>query len=135
MIRALGVLLSAGAAILSTGSEAAPAGQQGQAEVVRVELSNFRLNPGTLSLVHGHAYVLELVNRSSGGHDFTARGLFASARIESGDGARIEKGSIEVPGKETVRIGFVPLEPGTFEFHCAHPFHATLGMKGRMVVQ
>ena len=103
-------------------------------EAVRIDLANFRISPRRLSLVHGHAYVLELVNRSASGHDFTARDLFASARISGVDPATLVRGTIEVPANATVRIGLVPLQAGRFEFHCGHPFHAALGMRGRINV-
>jgi uncharacterized cupredoxin-like copper-binding protein len=100
------------------------------AEVIRLDLSNFRIAPRKLTLVHGHPYVLELVNRSSNGHDFTARRLLGSSRVAGAAPAGLVKGAIDVPERTRVRVAIVPQQPGRFEFHCSHRLHAVLGMRG-----
>ena len=121
-------------AVIIFATSAAYGAEQAQPEVIRIELSSFDLKPDALSLMHGRSYDLELVNRSGSSHDFAARGLFNSARIEPADARLVVKGSVEVPSKSTVHLHFVPVQAGEFEFHCTHPFHAVLGMKGRVDV-
>jgi uncharacterized cupredoxin-like copper-binding protein len=42
---------------------------------------------------------------------------------------------VDLPPKETVTIEIALQESGTYEFYCDLPFHATLGMKGKIEVK
>ena len=132
-MRILSLALAALGAVPGNGQVAAPPDVP-RVEAVRLDLSNFRVAPRRLTLVRGRAYVIELVNRSASGHDFTARGLLGSSRVSGAAAAGLAKGSIDVPAGSRVRIAIVPLKPGGFEFHCGHPLHAALGMRGRIDV-
>lgn len=104
------------------------------AQPVTIQLSSFKFNPAVTTLHHGTAYRLHLENSSSGGHDFVAKELFAKSLIAPSDGAKIHSGGIDVDGKESVDVRFMPQQPGTYKIHCSHFMHSTFGMKGQIVV-
>lgn len=104
-----------------------------KAKVVEVTLSNFEFTPSVIDLQAGTPYVLKIVNRASGGHNFTAPEFFAAAKVAPEDAAQIAGGQIEVKGGETATIGLVP-GTGTYKLVCTHFGHATLGMTGKIVV-
>jgi plastocyanin len=112
----------------------APASAQPAPDRVAVALNSFAFSPATISLVHGHPYVLELANTASGGHDFSAPAFFAAAQIAPGDRARIGKRGIEVPSGQTVTIALTAPKPGHYRLRCTHFLHSTMGMTGEIVV-
>jgi uncharacterized cupredoxin-like copper-binding protein len=125
--------------LLMAALAAAPAAAQtpgwANARPLTVELSSFRFAPSAISLQHGTAYRLHLVNKSSGGHDFVAREFFAGSTIAADDRAKIRKGAIDVDGGEAVDILLIPNQTGTFKLRCSHFMHSTFGMTGTIVVQ
>jgi plastocyanin len=114
---------------------ASPASPAPPAETrLAVTLANFDFSPSTISLVHGQAYALELINTAGGGHNFVAPKFFAAAQVSASDRARIVKGGVEVPGGERVTIHLVAPAAGRYPLKCSHLFHSTFGMKGTIVV-
>ncbi len=106
------------------------------APTIDVALSSFEFTPETMRLVHGRPYVLHLVNRSGGGHDFTARAFFDAAMVAPGDQAKIDHGSVELDGHEEARIHLTaPAVPGRYKVHCAHFLHSMFGMTGTILVE
>jgi plastocyanin len=105
-----------------------------QARIVEVDLSSFKFVPRTIVLPAGKPVLLRLVNKSNGGHDFTARDFFAASQVRQQDRARIEDGSIELGGRQSIEVALVPAA-GRYRLVCSHAFHSTFGMKGRIVVQ
>ncbi len=104
------------------------AGQaQDGAQTVTIRLSNFAFQPEHLRLREGVPIHLRLVNASGGGHDFSAPALFAASTYFAGSGAPPE-GRIDVPGKATAEISFVPRRPGTYHVECTHFLHSLFGM-------
>ena len=94
--------------------------------VVDIALSNYRFDPPAIHLQHGQPYVLHLVNRSGGGHNFVAPQFLAAAGVG--------RGAIEVPGGGAVDVPIVAPAPGRYKLKCSHFLHATFGMKGAIVV-
>ena len=115
------------AAISLTPAAAAPA-------VTSVNLANFSFTPMTIQLQAGVPTVLRLRNPSSGGHSFTAPQFFAASRIQPQSAALVLKGKVEIPGGGTVDIALIPAA-GQYQLKCSHPFHASFGMKGTIVVR
>jgi uncharacterized cupredoxin-like copper-binding protein len=99
-------------------------------EHVTIKLSSFAITPSQLRLEHGHSYVLDIENDSTSSHDFTAPALFAASTIAPEDSARLDKGRIELKGKQSAEIRLTINRAGDYQFHCSHPLHAAFGMKG-----
>ena len=121
--------------ILLAGFAGGAADAQNPAETITVELSSFKFTPDTLTLTHGHAYVIHFVNKSSGGHDFVAKDFFAASTIAPQDRAKVAKGEVELGGGESADIHLVPNSPGTYKSHCSHFMHSSFGMTGKVVVE
>ncbi|MBW8783862.1 MAG: cupredoxin domain-containing protein [Novosphingobium sp.] len=128
--------LMAGGVLLTIAAAAAAAQPVREpAQPLTVELSSFKFRPATLSLIHGRAYRLRLVNTSSGGHDFDAPQFFASSTVAPEDAAKVRGGRVELAGGEPTDIVVIPNQPGTYKLRCTHFMHGMLGMTGRIVVQ
>jgi plastocyanin len=125
------ILLSALLATFASGAAAA----QNAPQAVTVEMSNFKFAPATLTLAHGHAYVIHFVNSASGGHDFVAKEFFAASTIAPEDRAKVKNGEVELSGGESADIHLVANTPGTYKSHCSHFMHSTFGMTGELIVQ
>lgn len=97
---------------------------------VRIELSSFAIKPQSVTLEHGHTYVLTFVNRSSHSHDFTAADFFGAVSLSQAERSKLSDGRVRLAGGEQVRVTLSPVKAGTFEFHCSHLFHSSLGMRG-----
>ena len=117
----------AAAAALSLASSPSAQAQPAQ---LRIDLTNFSYAPQPIHLAAGRPVTLTLVNRSSGGHDFTARKFFASSKIIAGAAPR---GRIEVPERAVRTITLVP-RAGRYNVHCSHFLHKQFGMQTVIVV-
>jgi uncharacterized cupredoxin-like copper-binding protein len=104
-------------------------------EVVNVELSSFAFSPGHLSLEHGRAYRLHLVNVSGGGHDFSAPEFFAASEMAPADRAKVTGGRVRLSARQSVDLTLTPAKPGTYRLRCSHFLHAGMGMKGSITVE
>ena len=78
----------------------------------------------------GQPVRLVLTNRSGSAHDFTARGLFATASKVSGP---VAGGTVELAGHQSAVIELTPVR-GRFKAHCSHFGHSLMGMKGVVLV-
>ena len=99
-----------------------------------VTLSNFEFEPEVIHLRAGEPVRLRLVNRGSGGHDFTAPAFFAAAKVKPSDAAAIDEGSVEVEGGRIREIELVPAA-GRYKLKCTHAFHKLFGMSGEIIVE
>ena len=106
-----------------------------QPAALEVRLSNFKFEPRTIELMAGRDYVLALTNDSGGGHNFTAREIFAAATIAAADRGAIANGTVEVPGHQRRTIRLRAASPGTYKVKCTHTLHGTFGMRGEIVVR
>jgi len=120
--------LAAVAALSLVAVSPAPA-QQPAGQVIQVWSYGFAPHP--LYLTAGQPVTLTFVNRSGSGHDFTAKGFFANARILAGDAA---DGEVELAPHETKTIRLIP-RAGMYHAHCSHFFHKQLGMSDMIVVR
>lgn len=105
-----------------------------EAETVEVTLSSFEFTPSLLRLSADRPYVLQLINRASGGHDFAAPEFFAASRVHAGDAARVAEGEIDLEGGESASVRLVPAA-GEYRLVCTHFGHSALGMTGKIVVR
>jgi uncharacterized cupredoxin-like copper-binding protein len=126
--------LAAAATLVFPPQAQAPEPSAGELLQVRVELSNFKIAPASLTFVHGQRYVLHLVNSSSHSHDFSAPAFFSAAAIEGPDRVKITNGKIELHGNQQVDLVLTAPGQAQYEFHCSHPLHAALGMRGTIHV-
>ncbi|MEO6093908.1 MAG: cupredoxin domain-containing protein [Novosphingobium sp.] len=129
------MLIGAGPCAIAANARTAGAGADfAAAQVVEVSLSSFDFTPSTITLHAGQPYVLHLVDRARGGHDFTAREFFEAAQIAPQDAAKVAKGAVALHGGETATVHLIPA-PGTYKLVCSHFGHSMLGMKGVIVVR
>ena len=110
---------------------AAAASQPVAAPVQGIALYSYGYNPDPIVLTSGKAVTLHFVNRSDGGHDFTAKKFFRSARIISGT---VQNGEIDLSGRRSASVTLVPAK-GRYKVHCGRPFHKMMGMSGDIVVR
>ena len=96
-----------------------------------VAVASFSFSPHPIQLAAGRPVTLTFVNRSGGGHDFTAKEFFARSRILAGSAPG---GEIELVGGETRSITLVPAA-GVYKAHCSHFLHATMGMTDQIIVR
>lgn len=95
-----------------------------------IDVRSFSFGPVPIRLAAGRPVTLTFVNSSGSGHDFTAKEFFASSAISAG---AAPGGKIELKGHETKSITLVP-KAGTYEVHCSHFLHASMGMHDQIVV-
>jgi len=79
--------------------------------------------------------VLHFVNTAKGGHDFSAKAFFAAAEVAPEDRALVAKGSVELSGGQSADVHLTAPAAGSYEAHCSHFMHASLGMTGMILVQ
>lgn len=101
------------------------------APVQSIAMYSYGYSPDPIVLTAGKAVTLNFVNRSGGGHDFTAKKFFRSARIISGN---VPDGEVDLSGGRSTSVTLVPVK-GRYKVHCGRPFHKMLGMSGDIVVR
>jgi plastocyanin len=124
------LIAAAAVSLLGLSPTAAVQGPMGM-PIVAIEMHSYSYNPSPIHLTAGQPVMLQFVNRSGKGHDFTAREFFAASRILSG---RVEDGEVEVAPGRAKALKLIPAA-GTYKVHCGHPFHAILGMKSTIIVR
>jgi uncharacterized cupredoxin-like copper-binding protein len=102
---------------------------------VEVDLSSFAFTPSTIVLQRGTPYHLLIVNKSTSGHDFSAKDFFEAATILPADKPLLDKGKITLKTGQSAQITLIPNQVGHFDLICAHLMHATMGMHGQIVVE
>lgn len=122
--------LFAAAALAPLMFASAPSPAQPAAQLV-VTMANYAFTPRPIRLVAGRPVTLTFVNRSGGGHDFTAREFFASSRITAG---AAPGGEVELRGGESRSVTLIPAR-GSYKAHCGHFMHSTFGMTDRIIVE
>ena len=127
MLRPRFILLSVASTVCISSAGAQPAA----APAETIQVYSFGYNPKPIQLAAGRAVTLSFVNQSGSGHDFTAREFFAGSRIVSG---AAPNGEVELKGHETKTVTLIP-RAGTYEAHCSHFMHATMGMHAQIVVR
>jgi uncharacterized cupredoxin-like copper-binding protein len=104
----------------------------GAAERREIVLTDFDFTPARIELEAGKPYILHLVNRGSGSHNFDAPTFFASARSRE----PVPATGVEVAKGEAREVALVPDAAGTYPLECSHLLHADIfGMTGEIVVR
>lgn len=104
------------------------------APIVTVTLSDHDFTPDEIALKARQPYRLRLVNKGSGGHDFTAPDFFSAAAIAASDQSLAPEGKVALAKGDSREIRLVPLVPGEYRVVCTHFMHAAMGMKARVTV-
>ena len=131
----LAVLAASAVGLAGARAQPAAAPDWNAAETVAVDLTNFAFSPAKLELKEGGLYRLHFVNKTSGGHDFTAKTFFAAAMIDPEDQVALKDGVVSLTGNQTADLRLMAPKAGQYEARCSHFMHATMGMKGEVVVQ
>jgi len=116
------------AAALSALLLAPAAAQSPEAQVIQVR--SYAFNPTPIHLAAGKPVTLTFQNISGSSHDFTAKEFFAASRITAG---AAPNGEIELKGHESKTITLVPAA-GTYNAHCSHFLHSSMGMHTQILV-
>ena len=95
-----------------------------------IDVRSYAFAPVPIRLAAGKPVTLTFVNNSGSGPDFTARDFFAHSAITAG---AAPGGKIELKGHETKSVTLVP-RAGTYEAHCSHFLHDSMGMHDQIVV-
>jgi len=114
---------------------AQPAPDWSSAQTIEIDMRNFAFSPASLTLKQGVAYRLHFVNQASGGHDYSAKDFFAAATIDPEDQAVVTAGKVSLKGNQSADVRLVATQVGHFDVICTHLMHATMGMRGEVVVQ
>lgn len=124
--RVAAVLVAGALALAGCGRAApAPAPSAGQAykqkATLDVTLTEFRIEPATLTVARDTQVTLQVTNRGHLVHDLAIPALDAATPALR-------------PGMKTT-LTFVASQPGEYEVVCQIPGHKTQGMKARLVVE
>lgn len=95
-----------------------------------INVANYSFTPKPIQLAAGQPVTLTFVNQSGGGHDFTAKEFFEASTITAG---AAPAGKVALAAHETKTITLVP-RAGTYQAHCSHFLHASMGMTDEIVV-
>lgn len=117
-------------AALAAVSLTATAPVAAQPATVVIDVTSFAFAPQPIRLAAGRPVTLTFVNRSGGGHDFTARSFFANSTIS---GAAPARGAITLAPHQTRSITVTP-RVGTYNVWCSHFMHKQFGMRTTIVV-
>lgn len=101
-----------------------------QPSAVTIDVTSFAFAPQPIRLAAGRPVTLTFVNRSGGGHDFTARNFFASSAIS---GTPPAGGAIALAPHQSHSITLVP-RAGTYKAWCSHFMHKQFGMRATIIV-
>ncbi len=135
MRRLFAVLPLACAIGLPAAAQPAPAPDWSSAQIIEIDLRNFAFSPASLTLKQGVPYRLHFVNQASGGHDYSAKDFFAAATIDPEDQAAVTAGKVSLKGSQSADVRLIATQTGHFDVICTHMMHATMGMRGEVVVE
>ena len=123
-----------GISSLSILAAPAPISAQTEQQKVEIVLANFSFTPFDIQLVAGKPATLHFVNQGSGGHNFTAKELFAAATMDAAIRAKLgKKGVMELANGASMDVTLTP-KAGSYKVKCGHFLHAGLGMTGTIKV-
>ena len=108
-------------------------------KTLTIELSEFAFTPRDITLEAGQPYVLEVVNKGTAKHEFTAEDFFRTVATRKAETAESEVKvpyftEIEVFAGKKAELFLIPLIPGTYELVCEIEGHLEAGMFGTITV-
>ena len=111
-------------------------------QTTTVELNEFSYTPSVIRVRAGTPYKMELVNRGTMKHYFTAPEFFraiATRKVQSNHDGEIKAPyftALEMmPNGGQLDLYFVPVKPGTYRVECTIPGHVEQGMVGQLLVE
>ena len=104
-----------------------------QAREVEIRLSNFDIDPGTISLKAGEPVKLRLINNGPGHYVVEGEPFFAASNIRRRDARWVSGGSILVPSGETREVVLVPAR-GRYSLRSSSFIYRLLGMRSEIRV-
>lgn len=108
-------------------------------KTVTIELSEFAFTPKDITLQAGQPYVLEIVNKGTVKHEFTAEDFMRTVATRKAETAESEVKvpfftEIEVFAGKKAELLLIPLIPGTYKLVCEIEGHYEAGMFGTITV-
>jgi plastocyanin len=94
---------------------------QGGERTVEVQAGKYRFDPNNIEAREGDRILFVITNADDRDHNFT---------IRDPAGKAMER--VALPAATTLTVRVPLLEAGTYRFTCEDPFHALLGMKGKL---
>ena len=137
----LGFIGCSGVAYVSDAPERVKAADWSKMETVQVSLTEYVFAPSTLVFQGGVPYKLEIMNKGSMKHYFTAEGFFkaiATRKIQSNADGEIKAPyfmAIEVFPGRSLDLYFIPVKNGSYELLCTIEGHAGKGMVGQIRIE
>lgn len=118
---------------------AAAAADWSRAQTVDVTIADFEFQPSQLAFQTGETYRLHLENHGKNTHFFVSDGFFKAIAV---DKLVQSGGSVDHPFLREIALApgeskdllFVAVTKGTYDLSCAAPFHAAMGMVGKIVI-
>lgn len=109
------------------------------AKTVTIDMSEYAFTPKDITLEAGQPYILEVVNRGTEKHEFTAGAFFRTVATRKAETAESEVKvpfftEIEVFAGKKADIYLIPLIPGTYDLLCEIEGHYEAGMFGTITV-
>jgi plastocyanin len=100
---------------------------------VTIVMTEYRFTPSEVSLERGVAYRMQLENRGTELHEFTAPGFLAAVELRDGAVLAAAKNEIVVAPRTDRAIYFVARQAGRYQLSCAD--HDWAGMVGTIVIE
>ena len=120
--------------LLALAAPALAAPEWRQARDLEVRLSNYDMQPATITLRAGEPVRLRLVNVSPTAHSFNADAFFARAQLRGRERRLVSGGKVIVPANDVREVMLVPA-PGRYRARSGNLLTRLLGMSSEIVVQ
>ncbi len=125
---------------VTDGAEQVAAADWDTKETLTIDLAEMSFTPKDTVLTLGQPYVLEVVNKGTEKHEFTAEDFFKKIAFRKAEDASGEfKGpaplEVEVFAGESIELFLIPTEAGVFDLKCLIEGHFEQGMFGTITVE
>lgn len=110
-------------------------------ETVSVYQNEFVFSPNELIFRIGRPYKLEIINKGTTKHYFTAEEFFkaiATRKVQSNTDGEIKAPyftALEVFPGHSLDLYFIPVKNGSYDLKCTIEGHAQKGMVGRIIIK
>ncbi|OGO55787.1 MAG: hypothetical protein A2Z32_10000 [Chloroflexi bacterium RBG_16_69_14] len=124
---------------LADGPERVAAADWDTRETLTIDLAEMSFTPKDTILKVGQPYILEVVNKGTEKHEFTAEAFFRTIAFRKAEDASGEfKGpaplEVEVFADKSIEVFLIPTEAGVFDLVCLIEGHFEQGMFGTITV-
>lgn len=113
----------------------ASAGPPSASPIITITMSGMRFIPNHNRLQAHTSYVLRLANAGTTDHNLSAPELFRSAILPADEAQSLHDGQVDLPPGAKVDVALTTGNAGSYAMRCTVPFHALMGMTGRIEVQ